>query len=143
MIVFVLPQKMNRLELTLQVNCGPHFFSQKLRKLLIRSCFYRFEVGGRYDKNLLIRSCFWFQAISCMQVLEVVCGLRHFFSGKQESKEPFFLKSLHHRPLKSTEVGEGMLESSNSKLFLVTCYIALGCVFFSKYHLSETFIFVE
>ena len=27
MIVFVLPQKMNRLELTLQVNYGPHFFS--------------------------------------------------------------------------------------------------------------------
>ena len=82
MIVFVLPQKMNRLELTLQVNCGPHFFSQKLRNLLIRSCFYRFEVGGRYDIILLIRSCFWFQALSCMQVLEVVCGLRRFFSQK-------------------------------------------------------------
>ena len=55
-----------------------------------------------------------------------------FFSGKQEWKEPFFLKSFHNRPLKSTEVGEEMLESSNSKLFLVTCYIALGCVFFLK-----------
>ena len=47
---FVLPQKMNRLELTLQVHCGPHFFSQKLRNLLIRSCFYRFEVASTDSK---------------------------------------------------------------------------------------------
>ena len=65
--------------------------------------------------------------ISCMQVLEVACGLRHsFFPVSKSQKSPF----SHNRPLKSTEVGEEMIESSNSKLFWVTCYIAVGCVFF-------------
>ena len=76
-----------------------------------------------------------------MQVLEVACGLRHsFFPANKSQKSPF----SHNRPLKSTEVGEEMFESSNSKLFWVTCYIAVGCVFFfSNNHLSKTHEFVE
>ena len=87
MIVFVLPQKMNRLELTLQVNCGPHFFSQKLRNLLIRSCFYRFEVGGRYDIILLIRSCFGFKLYRVCKFLKLFVDCVIFFlkSSSQSS----------------------------------------------------------
>ena len=107
-------------------------------KLLLMRSWWKIWYESSNSKLALVSSYIVYASSwSCLWIVS-------FFSGKQESKEPFFLKSFHNRPLKSTEVGEEMLESSNSKLFLVTCYIALGCVFFfSKYHISETFIFVE